>query len=403
MAGVQSAMRPHSPDTFPVKATLLLVSTLTVMAGATIAPSLPAMRQHFAEIANADYWVRLILTVPALFIALGAPIAGTIIDRFGRKGLLGLAVFLYGLAGGSGFVLNSIGLILVGRMLLGFSVAGIMTTATTLIADYYIGAARARFLGLQAAFMGFGGVLFLTLGGYLADLNWRLPFLIYLLAWLILPLVVFVLPEPRINKTIAQPANSADSANSALVEATPWLVVSLTYGIALLTQIVFYMIPVQLPFYLQQLSNANATQSGLAIALATLATSTSALNYQRLKARFTFMAIYAIAFLLMGIGYLVISLGHSYQLVLLGLAIAGLGVGLLAPNMNVCLTSATPAALRGRILGGLTTSFFLGQFTSPFVSQPLSQWIGLGATYGLAGGAMLVMLLITLGIIARWK
>ncbi|WNZ24943.1 MFS transporter [Leptolyngbya sp. NK1-12] len=393
----ESTTRPRNPDTLPVKATLLLVSTLTVMAGATIAPSLPAMRQYFSAVANADYWVRLVLTVPALFIALGAPIAGTIIDRFGRKGLLGLAVFLYGLAGSSGFVLSSIGPILLGRMLLGLSVAAIMTTATTLIADYYLGAARAQFLGLQAAFMGFGGVIFLTLGGYLADLNWRLPFLIYLVAWLILPLIVFVLPEPRINRTGAQPTAAAST------EITPWLLLILTYSIALLTQIVFYMIPVQIPFYLQQISNASATQSGLAIALATLATSTSALSYQRLKARFTFLNIYAIAFLLMGVGYLVISVGRSYEVVLLGLAIAGLGVGLLMPNMNVCLTSATPAALRGRILGGLTTSFFFGQFLSPFVSQPLSQSVGLAATYGLAAGLMLAMLVITMGIMARWK
>ncbi|MEO1068546.1 MAG: MFS transporter, partial [Cyanobacteria bacterium J06638_6] len=34
----------HS-DTLPVRATLLLVSTLTVMSGATIAPSLPAMER----------------------------------------------------------------------------------------------------------------------------------------------------------------------------------------------------------------------------------------------------------------------------------------------------------------------------------------------------------------------
>jgi MFS family permease len=73
-----------------------------------------------------------------------------VIDRFRRKGLLGLSVFLYGLAGSSGFLLDQVGLILLGRMLLGFSVAGIMTTATTLIVDYYMGAARAKFLGLQA-------------------------------------------------------------------------------------------------------------------------------------------------------------------------------------------------------------------------------------------------------------
>lgn len=382
-------------DTLPVKLTLLLVSTLTVMAGATIAPSLPAMRQHFAAVPNADYWVRLVLTVPALFIAIGAPIAGSVIDRFGRKGLLSLAVFVYGLAGSSGFLLNEIGLILVGRMLLGFSVAGIMTTATTLIADYYLGAARAQFLGLQAAFMGFGGVVFLTLGGYLADLNWRLPFLIYLMAWLILPLVLLILPEP--NRTY----RTASQLLTAGSEPTPWKLLMATYAIALITQIVFYMIPVQIPFYLQQISQANASQSGLAIAVATLATSISALNYQRLKAYFSFTAIYAIAFGLMACGYWVMGGVRSYELVLIGLIIAGLGVGLLMPNMNVCLTSSTPTALRGRILGGLTTSFFLGQFLSPLVSQPISQQVGLGTTYGLAGGLMALMTVATLAVSTR--
>jgi MFS family permease len=307
---------------------------------------------------------------------------------------LAAAVFLYGLAGSSGYLLNAIGWILVGRVLLGLSVAGIMTTATTLIADYYIGAARAQFLGLQAAFMGFGGMVFLTLGGYFADINWRLPFLIYLLAWLIFPLIVLVLPEPN-----RRPSNPPTEVRSA--EPVPWMLLIMTYGIALVAQIVFYMIPVQIPFYLQQLVSANASQSGLAIALATLATSISALSYQRLKARFTFTNIYAIAFLLMGIGYLIISLASSYAGVLVGLAIGGLGVGLLMPNMNVCLTSSTPVALRGRILGGLTTSFFLGQFISPLISQPLSQRVGLGATYGLAGGLMLGMTIATLGVIVR--
>jgi hypothetical protein len=34
---------------------------LTVMAGATIAPSLPAMQEHFRDVENAGLWVRLVL------------------------------------------------------------------------------------------------------------------------------------------------------------------------------------------------------------------------------------------------------------------------------------------------------------------------------------------------------
>jgi MFS family permease len=50
------------------------------------------------------------------------------------------------------------------RQVLGLAVAGVMVSATTLIADYYSGPARAAFMGLQAGFMGLGGVVFLTLG-----------------------------------------------------------------------------------------------------------------------------------------------------------------------------------------------------------------------------------------------
>jgi MFS family permease len=384
-------------NSLTVKITLLVVSTLTVMSGATIAPSLPAMQQYFADVANADYWVRLVLTAPALFIAIGAPFVGVLIDQLGRKGVLSTALAVYGLAGSSGLWLSSIGLILVGRALLGLSVAGIMTTATALIADYYIGKARGQFLGLQAAFMALGGVVFLTVGGFLADINWRLPFFIYLIALLLVPCVLLLLPEP--NRTGSGTQANVQSEPVSL----PMTLVGLTYGIALLTQIVFYLIPVQLPFYLKNLVNASATQSGLAIALATLFSAISSILYQRVKERISFISVYGLAFLNMALGYGLISLANGYGVVLPGLAIAGLGMGLLMPNMNFCLTSISPAAARGRVLGGLTTSFFLGQFLSPLVSQPLSQLVGLGTTYGLAGAVMAILAIVAMVFVVRQK
>ncbi len=192
MASTAPSSQPN-PNTFVIKATLLLASTLTVMSGATIAPSLPAMQIQFAELENVEFWVRLVLTMPALFIVIGSPVAGQLVDTIGRKPLLLGAAILYGLAGSSGFVLNSLFAILGGRALLGLAVAGVMVSATTLIADYYQGDDRANFMGLQAAFMGFGGVLFLSVGGFIAELSWRFPFLIYQLYWLNLPTLMFPL------------------------------------------------------------------------------------------------------------------------------------------------------------------------------------------------------------------
>jgi MFS family permease len=368
------------------KITILLASTLTVMSGATIAPSLPAMEAHFSEVANSEFWVRLILTLPALFIAFGSPIAGQLVDRIGRKPLLLGSTILYGFAGGSGFVLNSIFAILFGRALLGLAVAGVMVSATTLIADYYQDSARANFMGLQAAYMGFGGVLFLSVGGFIADLNWRFPFLLYLFSWLLVPGILFGIYEPLRPKT-----NDGNANTIELRTKLPIKLLALICASAMLQQIVFYLIPVQLPFYLKQLSGAEATQTGLAIAFSILFSAFASMNYGRFKQRFSFIKILAISFGLIGLGYFGIGLVRSYWLILLVLIPTGIGLGLMMPNLNVWTVNEVPETLRGRALGGLTTFMFLGQFLSPIISQPVSQTFGLTATYGFAGVFLIVL------------
>lgn len=379
-------MNKHSSNSPITKITLLLASTLTVMAGATISPSLPAMQSYFNEVENVDFWVRLVLTIPALSIVICSPVAGQMVDRLGRKSLLIGSAVLYGLGGSSGFLLNSLFAILIGRALLGLGVAGVMVSATTLIADYYQGESRANFMGLQSAFMGFGGVIFLTVGGYLADLNWRLPFLIYLFAWILLPLVIFSIWE---SKHIQDDAVSV--SNSSVL---PVKLLGLIYASIMLIQVVFYLIPVQLPFYLVNLSNASATQSGLAIAFCTLFSAFASMAYGKIKQRYSLIVILALSFALMGVGNIIIGLASTYFVVLLGLVVTGMGLGLIIPNLNVWLSAEVPDSLRGRALGGLTTFMFLGQFLSPIVTQPLNNSLGLAATYGIAGVILTVFSLL---------
>ena len=55
---------------------LLLVSSLTVMASATIAPALPGLRDHYLGTPHVETLVRLMLTAPGLAIAVAAPFVG---------------------------------------------------------------------------------------------------------------------------------------------------------------------------------------------------------------------------------------------------------------------------------------------------------------------------------------
>ena len=144
-----TALKPEPVSTAPrsQRLMLLVASTMTVMAGAAIAPALPAIARHFSHVAGIDLWSRLVLTLPALFTAIGGALAGAVIDRFGRLRLLVTATVVYGIAGGAGGLADSIGMLLVSRALLGLSVGAIMTTTITLIADYYQGAERNRVMG----------------------------------------------------------------------------------------------------------------------------------------------------------------------------------------------------------------------------------------------------------------
>ena len=205
-----------SPDRRPI--TLMATSSLTIMAGAIVSPALPALQRAFASEDQVELLARLVLTTVAHGVALFAPLVGLLVDRLGRRPVLGAGLLLYGAAGSSALWLDSMGAILAGRALLGAGVAAVMTASTTLITDYYQGSARERLLGLQAAAMAGGGVVFLIGGGLLADVSWRAPFASYLVAWLLLPAAWRGLDEPELG---SRPGAPLDQPATPAADPTP--------------------------------------------------------------------------------------------------------------------------------------------------------------------------------------
>ncbi|MEZ4650000.1 MAG: MFS transporter [Candidatus Eisenbacteria bacterium] len=387
--------------------TLLLLSSMTVMAGATISPTLPSISEVFADNPKSDLLVRLVLTLPALFTAIGAPIAGGIIDRFGRRPLLFVVIVLYALAGGSGLLAGDLPQLLIGRAGLGLAVGGILTTATTLIADYFEGDERSKVLAWQSAFMGIGGVGFVTLGGFLTDVSWRAPFGVYLLALVYLPLVALFLPEPNRfgSRSVStkpsggsgddRPPTTSDPAASAPEStkepAARRSVLGLVYVLGFLGMVVFFALPVQLPFHLQTIDSVSASRIGIALATMTATAACVSLLYPKLRTRLSFPAIFGVQFLLQGAGYLLLGSAPSYVGAFPGLIIAGAGSGLLVPNVQLWTSQLAPAEIRGRVLGVLGLCLFLGQFLSPMVTQPLANTRGYGGMYGSLALFLLVL------------
>ena len=158
----------------------------------------------------------------------------------------------------------------------------------------------------------------------------------------------------------------------------------------------FYLIPTQVAFHLRELGVESNTPVGVAVALMTLASAAGSLVYRRLRRRLSSRGIFALNFALMGLGYLLLGLADGYYGALTGLIIAGGGMGLFLPNLNVRLAGLVPEKLRGRAFGGSTTALYLGQFLSPILATPLVNRLNYAGLYLVTGGLMAIGALVGL-------
>ena len=140
---------PNPKITNKIQISLLLVATIGIMSGISVVASLPLMSHTFSNIPHIEFLSKLMLTIPSIVIAVFAPFAGHIVDKWGRLKPLYLGIILFVLGGSSGFYLENFYAILVGRAVLGLAVALTMTSSTALIGDYFEGEARLKEVELQ--------------------------------------------------------------------------------------------------------------------------------------------------------------------------------------------------------------------------------------------------------------
>ncbi len=355
--------------------TLLAGSALSVLAVTIVSPALPSILAAFKDVPNAELLVRLVMTTPALFIAIGAPLAGFLLDRLGRKPVLIAGLAVYSVSGSAGFFLDSLFSILISRAILGLAIAAIMSGFTTLIIDYFKGANLNRFMGYQSAAISFGGMGFLFFGGILADSDWRLVFLVHLFAVAVLLTTILTVNEPERG----EPVSDADSSRERSV--VPYRTLGLIYLTTFFSMLVFFIFPLQVPFYLQEALNIKSSLIGLALSIQGLMAAIIAFQYAKLKQRLSFQGIFFLIFLFFGVNHLVLSFTNGYSSAIIALAIGGLGIGLLPANINVWLASVVPVDIRGSAIGGLTMSLFFGQFMTPLLSQPFVAALGLNQMF----------------------
>ena len=368
---------------------LMLAATLTVMSNATITPSLPGLEAAFADDPLAPTITRLLITAPSLLVAVVAPLAGVLTDRLGRRRPLLLGLVIYAIAGTAGLYLPTLETILASRLALGLGVALIMTAQAALIGDYFDGPGRGRLMGYQMAATNLGGLVFVTTAGALAAIDARLPFAIYGLAVPLFPLLWRILPEPP-----RAAGGRGPVARHELPADPGWrMVATVMSGAAGLTFVIFYAVPTQLPYHLQEIGLTDPRHAG--VVMGAMMASAAVMSVVSGLVRLGRIATPVVGYLGLAGGFAAIALAQGLGMAMAGAALIGAGLGFCMPTFITTALNAAPARYRGLVSGLITSAIFLGQFLSPLASTPLVAHLGYPGAF-LTGAAGFVVLAVAL-------
>ncbi|SDK47587.1 Predicted arabinose efflux permease, MFS family [Nocardioides sp. YR527] len=366
---------------------LMFMSCLPILGAVLLAPVLPRMQDHFGDGGAATALVPLSLTVPALMIALLAPFAGRIVDRFGRKRLLLTGLAVYAVFGTAPLWLDGLAAIVLSRAGVGVAEAAIMTCCTTLISDYFSGTERDRWLGMQTVFASLSATVFFALGGALGAQDWRTPFWLYASSLVFLVLAAALIWQPA--------GETATTEEHAPLPPLPTRALALPCAVTVVGGIVFYTPIVELPYMLDSAGITAVPTIGAFTALASLATAGGAYAFGRVSRRGT-ATLLPIAFGLAGTGLVVLGATSLVPVIVLGAVIASAGTGLMLPTLLVWAQSGLTFEQRGRGTGLWTAALFLGEFVCPLLVVAFTGALGgLGAAVVLVGVIAVVLALLT--------
>lgn len=343
----------------PGIAAIMLASSLTVMVGNAITPALPELGEVYHLGSRASWLV----TAPALGVVATAILFGKLIDRKGPYGVAFFGLLFYGILGVLGAYMPNAAALFADRFLLGAATAAIMSSSVALIAVFFQGERQLKIIAAQGMSMEFGGVIFLSVSGVLADVSWQSPFYIYSLG--ILALVLLLLFIPRCGQSSQKEAEP----NAEGADAQKGVPVPLVLLIAFFGMLMFFTAMVSLPIYLQTRLGYSPSFTGYYLAALDLIAVLAAGFMPNIVKRVKEKGCLTLAFCCYGIAFFLYALSGRPVVLWISVFFAGVGFGCSTPLFNSLIVRKSAPENKGTNISFCTMAMFSGQFLSAlFVS-----------------------------------
>lgn len=183
---------------------ILSIALVVNLPGIGISPIQDSLTKIFPDAGEKE--IQLLVQLPNLLIIPFMFLTGWLAIRYNKIILVVLSLVIY-TAAGLLYMLSAsmIQLILI-SCLLGIGAGFIIPLSTGIITDVFIGSERVKQLGLQSGISNIAVVIATFIAGWLAPINWKYPFLVYLVS--VIPLIL----SPFIRKGIKNNSHPAEQS-----------------------------------------------------------------------------------------------------------------------------------------------------------------------------------------------
>ena len=311
------------------------ISALTSLPGLAVSPILGDLTKIFLKATDLD--IQMLTSLPSLLIIPFILLGGKLTEKVDFVRILKIGLWLFAASGILYLISNKMWQLIVVSALLGIGSGLIIPLSTGLISKYFVGTYRVKQFGLSSAITNFTLVIATAVTGYLAEVSWHLPFLVYLLP-LISILLVGHLKESRSDAAVKPSSQStAPSGQTAAVDTggskygihiKHLLQIMLFYGV---TTFIVLAVIFNLSFLMEK-HHFSSGNSGLMISLFFLAIMAPGFCLDKivdeLKERTK-----AYSLLSMAVGLALIWIAPIEWLIIPGCILVGLGYGIIQPML----------------------------------------------------------------------
>jgi MFS family permease len=377
------------PTRLPLAKSIVLVmaGVPTTLCLTVVGPILPRLEDALAVDATDRLLVKMVMAVTGVSIMFGAPAAGWLADKVGRPPLLIWALLLFVPLGCSVYFTDDLLVIVGTRILLGLFAATIFTVAITMIGDIPDQHSRNRIIGFQVSAATLSAAVSLPLAGLLGDIEWRLPFALYLA-----PLPLAAVACWAFRKDPARPSPRQEARSSEERPARFSMPVGLIF-LALVAGSVASVPGAYMPFQIRDIGVTSSGSIGFAMMVSAVISGVIAGFYGRVRKYISPQMVFASCFGVSAIGLGLFVLAESYAGIIGALVVVGFGTSWLTTNTVACATEAATDATRGRVVGMVKGSFFAASFLTVLILEPIVRVFGpKGALVALAALSLLASL-----------